>query len=306
MQTTVLVFSLAIALFGIAVLSDWGQARDDMRRRRDMLIGHETSRRDEELNKPMKERLLAPVLERLKESFFRKGPVSGRRTHWDLYYERILRQAGFSMTGPGFRQFRFLLTAILTGVAVVFGILLGKDLSSPILAALTGVLLSTLLPNYYVKSKAGKRQQEMRRAMPDLMDMLSVCVEAGLSLDGAVVRIAEKKTNLMAEELRTAIREIQYGKSRKDAFQHLAERNDIGELKTFAASMIQAEKYGIPIRNLLTTQAGKLRDARKQAAREKAMKAPVKIMIPIVAFIFPVLFIILMGPSVVNIMETML
>jgi tight adherence protein C len=191
-------------------------------------------------------------------------------------------------------------------MAAFTGIVLGKGSSAAALWILIGILLSALLPNYYVKSRARRRQAQMRADLPQLMDMLSVCVEAGLSLDSAVVRIAEKSNGIMVRELRATIKEIQYGKSRKDAFRDLAERYDIGELRTFAAAMVQADKYGIPIKNILKAQSDKLRDARKQRAQEKAMKAPVKIMIPIVLFIFPVLFIILMGPSVINIMDMIL
>jgi tight adherence protein C len=306
MQTIILLFSIAVALFCIAALSEHGKATDAYRRRKESLKDAVKPVRDEELNKPIKERIIAPFLQGFTRFTANVKPKSDTRSPSYLHNERLLRQAGLSITPEGYRYFRILLTGVLVGVNAFAGIILGKGFSAAALWILIGILLSALLPNYYVKARAKRRQKQMRADLPELMDMLSVCVEAGLSLDSAVVRIAEKSNDIMVEELRATIREIQYGKSRKDAFRDLAERYDIGELKTFAAAMVQAEKYGIPIKNILKAQADKLRDARKQTAQEKAMKAPVKIMIPIVIFIFPVLFIILMGPSVISIMDMVL
>lgn len=306
MQTIVLLFSIAVALFCIAVFSKIGKAEDAFRRRKDALKNQRKPVRDEVLNKPIKERILTPLLHGFTEYISKTKSESGTKSRPDMENEKLLRQAGLSITTEGYRNFRILLTAVLTGMAVLMGLFLGKEPSMVAVLALIGVLLSALLPSYYVKMRGKRRQKEMKNALPEVMDMLSVCVEAGLSLDGAVVRISEKSKDIMVEELRTTIKEIQYGKPRKEAFRDLAERNEIGELRAFSAAMTQAEQYGIPIRNILKAQSGKLRDARKQAAQEKAMKAPVKIMIPIVVFIFPVLFIILMGPSVINIMDMLL
>jgi len=306
MQTIVLLFSIAVALFSIALLSKTGKAEDAFRRRKDNLRNQTKPVRDEVLNKPIKERILTPLFRGFSQYTKKTKPESGTRSRPDIQNEKLLRQAGLSVTVEGYRYFRILLTAVLTGIAVLAGLLLGKGPSMVAMLSLIGILLSALLPSYFIKSRGKRRHKEMKNALPDVMDMLSVCVEAGLSLDGAVVRISEKSRDIMVEELRTTIKEIQYGKPRKDAFRDLAERNDIGELRAFSAAMAQAEQYGIPIKNILKTQAAKLRDARKQAAQENAMKAPVKIMIPIVVFIFPVLFIILMGPSVINIMDMLL
>lgn len=306
MQTTVLLFSIAVALFCIGALSKYGKADDAYRRRKESLRDTKRPVRDEVLNKPIKERIIPPFIQGLTRFTANAKSKSNTKSPSYLQNERLLRQAGLSITPEGYRYFRILLTGVLVGMAAFTGIVLGKGSSAAALWILIGILLSALLPNYYVKSRARRRQAQMRADLPQLMDMLSVCVEAGLSLDSAVVRITEKSNGIMVRELRATIKEIQYGKSRKDAFRDLAERYDIGELRTFAAAMVQADKYGIPIKNILKAQSDKLRDARKQRAQEKAMKAPVKIMIPIVLFIFPVLFIILMGPSVINIMDMIL
>lgn len=306
MQTIVLLFSVSVALFTIALFYDQGKKRDSLERRKKQLGQTVYGNRSEELSKPLTERVFVPIKNKFFGFLSKVRLTSKIGSKNSLRDERLLRQAGIRATAEGYQQFKVIISVICILISAICGIIFGKNVQQMLLFILIGPILSLLLPNYYVKSRAKNRSRKMREALPDVMDMLSVCVEAGLGLDGAIIRIAEKNKNAMTDELMLTIKEIQFGRTRRDAFKDLGDRYDIGEIKTFASAMVQGEKYGVPVKGILKTQAAKLRDSRKKAAQEKAMKSPVKIMIPIVIFIFPVIFIILMGPSVINIMDTML
>lgn len=305
MQTIVLLFSTATGLFFVGFFSKAGKRRDDFLRRKKQLGETAISNRTEELSKPLTERILLPIRDKCILLLSKAKITSREDSKSNLRNERLLRQAGVSISALGFQQFKIILTALCVPICGILGVVLGQTMLHSVLFLLIGFILSLLMPSYYVKAKAKSRSREMRQALPDVMDMLTVCVEAGLGLDGAIIKIGEKNKNAMTEEMMTTIKEVQFGRLRRDAFKDLGDRNDVAELKTFAAAMIQGEKYGVPIKGILKAQANKLRESRKQAAQEKAMRSPVKIMIPIVVFIFPVIFIILMGPSVINIMDMM-
>jgi len=170
-----------------------------------------------------------------------------------------------------------------------------------LLVVLGVAIVAVLAPDYVVRFIARARQDSMKKQLPDMMDILSVSIDAGLGFDAALKRALDKFTGALKEELTVASMEIAMGKPRRDALSDMAERTDITELRILVAAITQSEQMGTPIKNVLKTQSAQLRANRKQAAQEKGMKAPVKMMLPMVAFIFPVLLIILMGPTVMNI-----
>jgi tight adherence protein C len=136
------------------------------------------------------------------------------------------------------------------------------------------------------------------------MDLLVVSVEAGLGLDAAIVRQYSKNKSVVLSELNGAIKEVQMGVSRKVALKEMADRCDVKQLSAFVTSLIQAEQLGVSVKSVLSTQSERLRVERKQRIQAKAAKAPIKIMLPTVMFIFPVIFIILLGPAAVNLVAT--
>lgn len=306
MDIIVAFFSISIGLFALGILTKSGKKRDALKRRKEELGETTLDNRTQELNKPLKERLWIPIWNKILSLLSNTKLQSKDNSKSILRKERLLQQAGISISGVGFQQLQRVIAFVGILIGILLGILFGRTILIGILFMLIGLILSILLPNYYVKAKAKQRRAEIQQSLPDVMDMLSICVEAGLGLDGAILKIGEKNKGPLTEEMIKTIKEIQLGRLRRDAFKDLGDKNDIIALKTFTAAIIQGEKYGIPIKGILKVQAAKLRESRKQTAQEKAMKAPVKIMIPIVIFIFPVIFIILMGPSVVNIMDMML
>jgi tight adherence protein C len=140
------------------------------------------------------------------------------------------------------------------------------------------------------------------KQLPDSFDLITTCVEAGLGLDAALARVAEKVEGPFAQELRRTLREISLGKMRREAMRELAERTDVQDLTTFVNAVIQAEQMGSSIGSVLRVQSEQLRVRRRQRAEEAAYKAPIKMLFPLVLCIFPTLFIVILGPAVITIM----
>jgi tight adherence protein C len=179
-------------------------------------------------------------------------------------------------------------------------------LSPSLLIAIGGLLLvfvGYVLPDALLSRRAGDRQDEIRRALPDLLDQLTITVEAGLAFEAALVRSCRTGSGPLNEEMIRTMQDIQVGMGRREALRQLADRVDVPELRSFVAAVSQAEEYGVPIAQVLRVQAGELRLRRSQRAEEQAMKLPVKLLFPTVFFIFPVLFIVLLGPAALQIAQ---
>lgn len=269
--------------------------------RLERLSREEKSEQEEELSKPFRERFLRPLLTKSVKVMTGASPDKGNGRSIKL--ENDLRLAGIFLSPAEFTAIKRIvfLVCLVLGVALLFAF--QSSLGVKLLILLFFLVLGYLIPRYYLQGKIKKRQNEIRGQIPDVMDLLSVSVEAGLGFDAALLRVGEHFKGALIDELLTVNREIQIGKPRREAFKSLGSRSNVEELKTFAGAMVQAEQLGISIKNVLRLQAQQLRLRRRQSAEEKAMKAPVKMMLPLVIFILPVLFIILLGPSVIRIME---
>ena len=165
------------------------------------------------------------------------------------------------------------------------------------------VLAMILIPGEILKGKSKKYQESIRLDLPDVMDLLVVSVEAGLGFDAALMRLYERNKTVVMEQLIQATRDIQRGVSKREAYLDLAQRCKVKELTTFLIAMIQADQLGTSIQTVLRSQAEVLRNERKRTAARKAKEAPVKMLIPMVLFVFPVIFIVLLGPAALNIMD---
>ncbi|MCU6481525.1 type II secretion system F family protein [Arthrobacter sp. A2-55] len=158
------------------------------------------------------------------------------------------------------------------------------------------------IPDLMVMSKGQERQKAMQLELPDTLDQMLIAVEAGLGFESAMARAAANGKGPMAEELTRTLQDMQMGRPRRESYQALADRTTVPELKSFVRAVVQADIYGISIGKVLRTQARQLRVGRRQRAEEKAMKLPVLVLFPLLLFIFPTLFIIILGPAVINIM----
>jgi tight adherence protein C len=168
-----------------------------------------------------------------------------------------------------------------------------------------GFLLGFRLPFGYIQGKAKARQHEIRKALPFTLDLISISVEAGMALDGAMAIVQEKSTGPMAEELGLTLREIRLGKGRNEALVDLGDRVGVEELKSFVTAVTYIARLGGSLVDVIRIQAQAMRIKRRQRAEEKAMKTPVKIMIPLVLFIFPSMFIVILGPAFITMTEQM-
>jgi tight adherence protein C len=167
------------------------------------------------------------------------------------------------------------------------------------------VPVSYIFPDYYLKSKTAKRQEGIRKSLPNALDLLTISVEAGLGFDMALYKVAENIKGTLGEEFKRVIKEMEIGLSRKEALRNLTKRTDVTDLNTFILSIIQADIFGISIGKVLRIQAGEMRIKRRQAAEEKGMKAPVKLVFPTILFLLPALMIIVLGPAIINIMDVL-
>ncbi|KUO66571.1 MAG: type IV secretion protein [Gracilibacter sp. BRH_c7a] len=200
---------------------------------------------------------------------------------------------------------------ILTYASALFGVLLSSIASlfitAPLFAkleiSLIGIIIAYLLPNYWLKIKIRKRKEEIVNSLPDVLDLVMVSVEAGLGFDSAILKVVEKQHGVLADELNILLKEINMGKPRRNALRDMAKKNNVEDLSNVVASLVQADQLGISMGSVLRNQSKQLRQKRKQRAKEQAQKTPVKIMIPLVFFIFPSVFIVILGPAVLRIIE---
>ncbi len=216
---------------------------------------------------------------------------------------RKIQRAG---SPKGWSVERVLATKVLLGLAL--GIALGIRLAnSPtlfnVLLALGAALFGYFAPDGVLDSKVSSRQAAIRMDVADTIDEIAVMVRAGLGIDGAILRAAKDGTGPLAEELARVVQDMRVGVSRGVALAGLADRTDVPELRGFVGALAQAEKLGVPISHTLQVQSAELRTKKRQLAEEQAAKLPVKILFPMVFFILPVIFIVLLGPAAIRIME---
>ena len=246
---------------------------------------------------PVMERIVMPMLARTRalanklsptgtqEGLTRRLDLAGNPGTWTA--ERIMGGKGAGL----------LIGAVL---GLVFG---GFSLKGGLIA-LGAAAAGFYLPDLLLMNVGQKRQEELRRGLADALDMLTVCVEAGQGFDAALMQVAKSTTGPISGEFARVLSEIQIGKSRGAAFSSLAARTTVAEAKTFVSALVQADRLGLPIGNVLREQSIQMRLVRRQRAEEKAMKVPVKILFPMLLFIFPALFIVIIGPGAIRIIET--
>ncbi len=217
--------------------------------------------------------------------------------------DNMLEMAGYDITAEQFSVIKVMIAIFVAILTFLICSLLKAPMKITALSSAILALIGLRAPVFIVRKMVTARKERMRNQLPDIMDLLVVSVEAGLGFDAALLRLYEKNKSEMMTELIQATKDIQRGMSKKEAYDSLAKRCDFKELSSFLSALVQADQLGISIKSVLTTQSDALRLERKQRAEEKALKAPVVMMLPMVMFIFPVIFIVLLGPAVMNIMD---
>jgi tight adherence protein C len=232
----------------------------------------------------------------------------GRRLSGADSAERIRHKLDLAGNPPGWTVDRVMSGKVVGAMAglvggVLFSFMLGGPLTKVIVVA--GVTLAGFFsPTFYLYQRAYDRSARLLRELPDAIDLLTISVESGLGFDAALQQVAHNTEGALADEFSRVLREMQIGSSRSESLRALADRTNVGELRSFVGSMVQADAFGIPIANVLRVQSSEMRVKRRQRAEEKAQQVPVKMTIPLIFCILPSLFIVIMGPAVLQVMDS--
>ncbi len=253
-----------------------------------------------ELSQPFSQRILRPLLVTLSKNFSKLSPSKSKAAA-ELQLELAGRPNNWGPTEFfGLRIF----VALILGVLVFLVASISSGFMMAVGYALGGVLVGFFMPVLWLRSKTSKRQEEIIKALPDALDLLTITVEAGMGFDGALQKVAQKWDNSLSRGFGKVTQEMRLGILRRDALKNMEITMGVPDVTTFVAAIIQAEQLGVSIAKILRIQSEQMRTKRRQRAEEKAQKAPVKMLFPMVFLIFPSLFIILLGPAVLVIMET--
>ncbi len=259
--------------------------------------------RQKELSAPLATRVFKPLLGKAATVFVRVLP-SEKEAVLD---QKIMKAGLEGKITPVEMMVTKYLGAVSAGLLVLFiATVLHTGLLNTVVFFAAGVPLGLMLPDYYLAMRAKRRNLEVEAQMPQILDLLTVSVEAGLGFDGAVYKVIEKTRGILVQEMKLMMQEINMGKSRREAMKDLGARFDVNDLNSFISAIILGEQLGISIGNVLRTQADQIRIRRRQNAEEQAMKAPVKMLFPLVFLIFPALFIVILGPAAIQIFNTLL
>ena len=245
---------------------------------------------------------------RLQKFLGRLGANVPMRTEDLGKYQRQFIAAGMKHERvPFFMGVKLLLLIVLPlGYLFVYGIPIEEDPMVRVLMTVGLAILGIWIPNFWLRHKVNERKTQIFHDLPDLLDLMTVCVEAGLSMDSAMIKVSEDeqfRKGPLSRELRIALQETRAGKPRLEALRDMGERAMVDDLKAFAAMLIQTEKLGTSLAQSLRIFSDSLRTERRQIAEEAAAKTAIKLMFPLVFFIFPALLVVILGPAVLRIME---
>jgi tight adherence protein C len=246
-------------------------------------------------NQRLRERALEPLRETFAKWVLKVNP----RTSMESISLRLLGAGlGRRLSPTGFLAAKGFLAVGGALVGILFMSVIGSGLGLLFMGAFGAG--GFIAPDYFVSLKAKARREKIRADLPDALDLLAVSVEAGLGFDGAIAKLTEHMEGPLAEEFGLSLGEMRIGESRQDALKRMSERVDAAELSSFTRAIIQADQLGTSLGRILRVQAADTRMRRQAAAEERAMKAPIKMLFPTVLFIFPAMFLIILGPAFMN------
>jgi tight adherence protein C len=249
-----------------------------------------------ELSKPFAERVLKPIGDSVAKLVKKITPVEVINQT-----QKRLTAAGIKMNATIIVFVQFILAVLLPGLIIASGVMAKMGTLKGLgMAAFAGVL-GYMMPNSWLNTKVGARRLEITRALPDALDLLTISVEAGLGFDMALSKVVEKTKGPLSAEFARAIYEIRLGKQRRESLKDMAARLDCPDLTQFISALVQADKLGVSIGNVLRVQSDQMRVKRRQRAEETAMKAPLKMSFVLVFFVLPALLIVLLGPAAISV-----
>lgn len=262
-----------------------------------------TSLEEIELQQPLMDRTLRPMMRRLSGIGTRLTPRErvGRT-------EGRLAQAGYpyGLRTIDFMGLKVVSALVVSGLAfLLFGVAMGSGISSSLVFAVIALAAGFFLPDYWLITRIKGRQKAILLAIPDTLDLLTISVKAGLGFDAALAKVIEKTEGPLTDEFRRALAEVRIGKPRRDALKEMVGRTNVPALTNFIGAIVQAEQLGVAIANVLEVQSEQLRIERRQRAEEMAAKAPIKMLFPLVGCIFPSMFIVILGPAMILIVNNL-
>lgn len=258
---------------------------------------------DEELARPFSQRVISPLTSNLAGLIAQITPQSLKK----LAADKMMAAGGFGGISPN----EFLLLSLVLAVAIpsITGFVLGAaqaPANKIIGFMMLGFSFGAALPFFLLSRKMKRRKISIQKDLPDVLDLLTVSVEAGLGFDGALGKLSEKMKGALVEEFTRVLQEIRMGVPRREALHGMGARCDVADLSLFTTSLVQADQLGVSIGNVLRVQSAAMREKRRQRAKELAMKAPIKMLIPMVLFIFPAIFVVLLGPAIIQVIADLL
>ncbi|GAB2623048.1 type II secretion system F family protein [Nocardioides ginkgobilobae] len=250
-----------------------------------------------------------PFTERVWEPLQARTLGLGRRLSGADSADRIRRKLDLAGNPDGWTVDRVTSGKIVGAVAglliaLLFSLMLGAGTPVRIVVVVSGLVIGFFAPNLYLYQKAYDRSAQIQRDLPDAIDLMTISVESGLGFDAAVQQVSRNTEGPLADEFSRVLREMQIGQGRAAALRAMSDRTNVADLKSFVSSMVQADSFGVPIGQVLRIQSSEMRVKRRQRAEEKAQQVPVKITVPLIFCILPTLFVAVMGPAVISIMDS--
>jgi tight adherence protein C len=303
-MTLVFILGVALVLLAIVLIASAFSSSAEGGVTRSLAVLEAMTQAPKELTKELDK----PFADRVIEPLQRKALGIGRRISGADTADRIRRKLDLAGNPPGWTVDRVVSGKVLgavVGLVVGFGfsLMLGSLMIK--LLVVIGVTVAGFFgPNLYLYQRMHDRSERLQRDLPDAIDLLTISVESGLGFDAAVQQVARNTDGPLADELSRVLREMQIGQGRADALRAFGERTNVPDVRTFVGAMVQADSFGIPVAQVLRVQSSEIRVKRRQRAEEKAQQVPVKITIPLIFCILPTLFIAVMGPAVISILES--
>ena len=255
-----------------------------------------------ELQEPFSDRIVRPILGRLASVMKRFTPESNLDA---IRRDLVLGGSPNDLQANDFLGLKGMLALLLGGGCLAFMALGKSPMVNTVLYSAALGFGGFMMPNVWLSTKISARKDAITRALPDALDLLTISVEAGLGFDLALAKVVEKWNNALTMEFARVLAEMRMGKPRRDSLRDMVTRTEVGDVTAFVAAIIQADQLGVSISRVLQIQSEQMRIRRRQRAEEKAHQAPVKMTIPMVFLIFPALLIVILGPAMRRIMDTL-
>lgn len=301
----VIAYSVLVLIIVILVLGKKGRESDNNIKRLKS-IGQDIVKEEyKNVDTSFYERVIKPIINKYSsnDTEGNKKSKSNRQKKELEQLSKQLRLAGLHMTPSSFKFFKNAFTIVTSIIFFGIGLALINVTDYFFFVILIGLIIAVLGPNLFLGSKTKQHQNAIKQQLADTLDLMSVCMEAGLSFDASLVKISERMDGPLIDEFVTVFKQIQMGKNRNDALKELANATTVPELKTFVSAVVQANQLGIPITNVLAAQSEQLRVSKREEIKTVAAKVPTKMTLPTVLLILPAIICVIMGPVIIQVKD---